>query len=370
VALPTEVNVDTNRATAITPGFSTFVLGVENVSVESTKKSGGGCGDCTPPTLGFNDGNIRIVDNGFSYNGKYIQVEKWHTPYPLITAQVGEMNTVEIIIYENGGINNMKLVQFGLGATEIGESLNDLEVLIEVWLETFGSTDEMGIDEIVINDKDNLIENSTVVAAADVVKCTAAAENEVCIKVTLQYSYRESTINNVMLVNVVDKPRNTQSFFFNEGIQVLGESLNPSPTYIINNKQTSQQTENLTLTLTRTDKVNHIWTDESGIEYLQVSETRFNRIDPHVFKIKQDPIQSVASRSNSNFEIMIINENMRAVQHFDSSLIQGTLDVLTDEPMIVHITPRLEKLGDKFDAEQVKAQEIMYEILNPKMKYR
>jgi len=248
------------------------------------KRGGGGCNDCTPPTLGLDKNFIRLVDNGFSYNGNSIQVEKWHTPFPLINATVGEMNTVEIIIYENQGVNNIKLVQFGLGATEIGQPLNDLEVLIEVWLDI--NNNNFAIEEIVINDEDNLIESSSVSAVADVVKCMSDSNTKVCLKVTLQYSYREATINNVMLVNAADKYRNSQNFYFNEGINVLGESLNEPPTYILQNKRGSQQTEDLTLTLTRTDKVNNIWTDNYGIEYLQISDDRFDRIP-----IK-DPVES------------------------------------------------------------------------------
>jgi len=219
----------------------------------------GGCGDCTPPTLGLDLNFDRIVDNGFSYNDNSVQVEEWHTPFPLITAQVGQLNTVEIIVYENSGIHNMKLVQFGLGATELGQPLNDLEVLIEVWLETFGTDDEIGIEKVIIKDRDNLIDTYTVFAVADVVKCSPDAQDEKCVKVTLQYSYREATINNVMLVNVMDNPRNSQNFYFNDGVQVVGESLNEPPTYVMSNKHSSQQIENLTLTLTRTDKVNNIW---------------------------------------------------------------------------------------------------------------
>ena len=267
----------------------------------------GGCADCTPPTLGLTLDHKRIVDRGFSYNGNPIQVEFWHTPYPLITARVGEINTVEIIVYENGGINNMKLIQFGLGATEIGQPLNDLEVLIEVWIETFGSDNEIGVDEIVINDKENLIENSTVIAAANTVKCSSDSQDEMCIKVTLQYSYREPTMNNIMLINVMDKPRNSQNFYFNDGVTVIGESLNEPPTYKLFNKNTAQQTEDLWLTLTRTDKVNHIWSDEFGVEYLKVSEGRFDRLTPKAPIQCTDPPLSeinVPTRQNCNFRAL------------------------------------------------------------------
>jgi len=270
----------------------------------------GGCADCTPPTLGLDSNFMRIVDYGFSYNGNSVQVDKWHTPFPLITAYVNQTNTVEVIVYENGGVYNMALVQFGLGATEIGESLNDLEVLIEVWLDPFGNNGDpdaigdIAIEKIIIKDRNNLIETFTVFAVADIVKCMADSYDEKCLKVTLQYSYREATINNIMVVNVSDKPRNSQNFFFNDGVQVVGESLNEPPTYTLHNKKLKQQTENLYLTLTRTDKVNHIWTDESGVEYLQVSSDRFDRLTPHTpIECTDLPLDevNVPTRQNCNF---------------------------------------------------------------------
>jgi len=196
----------------------------------------------------------------------------------------------------------MKLVQFGLGATEIGEPLSEVEVLIEVWLDI--NSNNFAIEEIIINDKDNLIESSSVVAVVDLVKCATNSQNEGCLKVTLQYSYREATINHIMIVNVMDKPRNNQNFYLNEGVQVLGDSMNPIPYYVMQNKKFKQQTEDLTITLFRTDKVNHIWTDTHGIEYLQISENRFDRITPaEPYKCTDPPLSeiNVPTRQNCHF---------------------------------------------------------------------
>lgn len=281
---------------------------IEEPEIET--KSGGSCSDCTPPTLGLNTNYFRVVDNGFSYNNNSTMVKAWHTEFPLITAIVGETNTVEIIVYENGGINNMDLVQFGLGATEIGVPLNDLEVLIEVYLETFGTLEDIAIENIIISDSNNLIENSTVVAIAMVTQCQDTSLTNNCINVILQYSYREPTINNVMVVNVQDKNHNSQNFYFNDGVTVIGESLNESPTHIIYNKHSNQQTENLTLTLTRTDKVNHIWEDKYGVEYLKVSDNRFDRITPQAPMLIQDTDPN--SRNSLVFKDKIIYEQSRA----------------------------------------------------------
>lgn len=279
-------------------------------SEEKKKKNGGGCSDCTPPTLGLNKDFKRIVDNGFSYNDNTVQVEKWHTPFPLINATVGEMNQVEILVYENNGVQNMKMVQFGLGAEYISQPLHELEVLIEVPLFYNHNDSTINVDELTIRDKNNLIDHDTVSASAKVTQCTDDAITENCTKVTLQYSYREATINHVMVVDVTDKKRNNQAFYFNDGVQVLGESMNPAPIVVIPNKQTSQQTENLTLTLTRTDKINHIWIDENGIEYLKVSENRFDRITPaEPYKCVDPPLNevNVPTRQNCHFRELLDN---------------------------------------------------------------
>jgi len=318
--LPFGVAVDNNNRILVADGlvgtvqiFEGFIVeedipvdpaeeGEGSQAAEAEGSGNGGCPDCTAPTLGLNSFYVRVVDDGFSYNGNSVQVEKWHTPFPLINATVGETNIVEIIVYENQGVNNLKLVQFGLGGMEIGQPLTQVEVLIEVWLDI--NSNNFAIEEIIINDEYNLIESSSVIAVIDVTKCTSNSQNETCLKVTLQYSYREPTLYHMMIVNLRDKPGNSQNFYLNEGIQVLGDSLNEPPTYIIQNRKTSQQTEDLTLTLTRTDKVNHIWEDKYGIEYLQVSKDRFDRLTAKSPIECTDPPLSeinVPTRLNCNF---------------------------------------------------------------------
>ena len=290
--------------------YLSVVQPIVTVEEKIIEKNHGGCADCTAPTIGLNSYYKRVVDNGFSYNGNSVQVEKWHTPFPLITAKVGKINTVEIIVYENHGVNNMELVQFGLGATAIGEPLNDLEVLIEVYLETFGTNGRIAVEKVIIKDRDNLIELLSVFAVADMERCKVTSDTDTCVKVTLEYSYREPTINNIMVVNVRDKPGNSQNFYLNDGVNVVGESLNEPPTYIIQNRLTHQQTEDFTLTLTRTDKVNHIWEDKYGIEYLNVSQDRFDRITPNApIECNDKPLSemNVPNRNNCNFRATMIS---------------------------------------------------------------
>lgn len=283
--------------------FTNFLINPFNCEFLTPPQS---CDDCVPPTLGMShDGKKRLVDSGFIYNDKKIQVNKWFTPFPLITATVGEINTVQIKVFENFGISNMELVQFGLGAQYKGQPLNELEVLIEVHLLTDGTTRGIKVGDIVIHDTDNLIENDSVTAVAYAVKCQYMDITKECTQIDLEYSYREFTINNMMIVSVSDKTKNTQNFHFNKGVQVIGDSLNEPPTHIMFNKQANQQTENLFLTLTRTDKVNDIWTDlNNDVEYHKSSNDQYYRITPgEPWECSDLPLDEVMvpTRANCNF---------------------------------------------------------------------
>ena len=75
------------------------------------------------------------------------------------------------------------------------------------------------------------------------------------------------------------------------------------------------------------------------------------------------------SKNSPKPHVLIISEKIRALQHFDSSLIQGTLGDYVAMAVPVHDIHRLEKLDDSIDVEQVKAQEIMDDLLHPKMIY-
>jgi len=58
---------------------------------------------CNENTLGVDSKGNRIVSNGISYNGYSADVERYYTPYPLITVNVGETNKADFKIYDSLG---------------------------------------------------------------------------------------------------------------------------------------------------------------------------------------------------------------------------------------------------------------------------
>ena len=81
----------------------------------SSGVSGNGDGDRTAPTLGVSSSEYRLVSNGFTYNGYPVDVERFFTPYPLITVNVGETNKAEFKIYDNQGPEYIKHFSFAFG---------------------------------------------------------------------------------------------------------------------------------------------------------------------------------------------------------------------------------------------------------------
>lgn len=252
-----------------------------------------------PPTLGVNPNSKRMVEGGFSCNDNKVDVEYFHTEYPLITTEVGKTNTCELVIYENGGNNNIKWIQIGLGVEELGK-FSESEVIAQLILSN------TVLDKLNITDNQNLIQNLNVISI-EPTKCKSSSNNESCLKIIFEYEYRESPLYNIIAVNLMDAQRSSWTFYFNDGIDVLGQSINEPPTDSFTTKKGNQYPV-ITFELVRTDKVNNIWTDQFGIEYHQING-RYDRITPlPEWKCNDTPLDQImngsGTRNNCHFRAL------------------------------------------------------------------
>jgi len=215
------------------------------------------CADCTPPTFGLNQKYDMIVKNGFTYNGNSVDVTNYHTEYPLITVVTNQTNTVTVKVYENSGVNSIENVQFGMGMPKVGSSLDAAQTLVEVWL------DGTQVDEIVKIDKNNLVD--IINATSSEVPCSSSSTAQ-CLEVSLQYIYRDKPKYNVMAINAIDIPGNSQTNYINDGILVIGESLNEPLLQTVaagrDDPLYPQKTGNILLT--QVDYKTDMWQDEYG----------------------------------------------------------------------------------------------------------
>jgi len=306
-------NISIVSGSTTTTSGGTITL-ISSTTETSTDGQGSGCsGDCTPPTIGVDKTGDRKVSGGFSYNYNTVDVDYFHTEFPLITTQVDKQNTVTTKVYENTGSNNLSLVQFGLGIPEIGSPLNDAEVIIEVWLESGG----INVEEIVITDPLNLVDNDSVSASTSLTHCTTGDTENDCVEMILHYTYREAPIYNVMLVQPMDKSRHTESTYLNDGISVQGDSLNPPKTERVLAGQSG-----IIQMMTQTDRKNNLWVDEYGYVWTQNQHDTWLQITRPEIQRHQDEVSNVMTRNNSNFIALVDYEIDRATKVFDGTMLQ------------------------------------------------
>ena len=201
--------------TAIT---TTGNFGIVSSSSSSNSGGGSGCaGDCEEPTLGVDSNNIRQVTNGFTYNGYSVDVERYFTPYPLITANVGKTNVAEFKIYENLGLQNIRHFTFAFGMDK-GDIISNSKAKIDLDIAFDGT------ETVTVTDPENALDNIKV--TTDTVACMDDSNSE-CLLVKIQHRFRAPLEFNIVGTDVWDTKRSSWQNYYNHGIEVVGESLNP-----------------------------------------------------------------------------------------------------------------------------------------------
>jgi len=275
--------------------------------------------------------------------------------------------------WDDLGPVGIKLVQFGLGVPEVGSSLNHAEVIIEVWLDN-----DSKVEDIVITDSNNLIENSSVNASTNIVQCREGS-NEQCVKLSMNHMYREAPIYNIMSVEVMDVKRHVQATTFNDGVEVLGESMNPAdlmniiPVTTQNYPQRSGLVE-----LTQIDRSAQLWIDPYGYVWYgdESKMTLLSTIPIIRLQDSESPFSGYNDRYNSNFVMYKELQIVKAQEIFDNMVlykeIQG--DDLTNYVARTIYSTSTERVDDtelqnNLMIESEKAQKIMEYLLVP-MSYR
>lgn len=187
-------------------------------SISTTETNGDGCsGDCTHPTLGLDINSKRVVSEGFSFNGNPVDVNLYYTPYPLITTNVGQENTLVLKIYDDSGPQNIAHIEVAFGL-EHGASFNDSHAII-IWDRTFD-----GKETLTFHDPENVFENVKTVTEES--QCTLITSQ--CMTITFYHTFKAPLESNMVSTNIWDYDRNAWQNYFNHGIQITGESMNPA----------------------------------------------------------------------------------------------------------------------------------------------
>jgi hypothetical protein len=283
----------TNTAVTLSGDFGLFVSA-------STSSNGGGCtGDCEEPTLGIDDSGRRLVDGGFTYNGKSIDVERFFTPYPLVTVSTGIENMAEFKIFDNKGPDNITHFELAFGLAK-GESIGTSKVVIN-WDKSFD-----GIETVTLNDPENILENVKVTTSED---ACLDNQSQKCLAIQIVHTFRAPLDFNILGTNVWDYNRNAWQNYYNHGVEIIGESLNPPKEYDGIDKGHIYRLTEIGKN-TAVDKFGNVWT---------LNKTWIK----NYIKNERHDTDDMKNREHSSFGIWKQMQAKMAKKYFDSSSIQG-----------------------------------------------
>ncbi len=229
--------------------------------------SGTNCSaDCMPPTLGVTKTGKMLVENGFSYNGNPVNVNSFYTPYPLITVDVGRENVATFKIYEDRGPQSVShfALAFGIGH---GKIFSDSKAIIE-WDKSWN-----GQETLNVIDPENSLDNVKVNTFAG--PCKNDFFGKDCLIINVYHTFRQPLDFNIVGTYFWDAKLNAANNYFNDGIQVEGDSLNPPAQY-----QTTYKGQPVTITETEknvgVDQDGNSWTFDKQWKMDYVSQGKID----------------------------------------------------------------------------------------------
>ena len=252
-----------------------FVLIFSIATIPSSfAQDNGESSDYTPPILGYDRYGNKFVTDGFTYNGLSVDVQFFFTPYPLFPAYVGVPNNAEFKIYDEYGPDNISHFEFAFGLKK-GQLISQTQVAIE-WDRDFAGEETIGI-----LDPDNVLSDVAVVVTEDM----CGEENDLrCLVISIDHTFRESLSDYIVATNVWDKKRNSSQNYYNHGIYIIGDSLNPPDTVRVGfgTKDMRGMYE-----LTQIDPISDTWIDEfeniyqnhGNNKFVEISSVKQNTID-------------------------------------------------------------------------------------------
>lgn len=171
--------------------------------------SGGGCGNCAPPTLGIDRDGKTKVSGGISINSVAFDVEQFSQSIPVQILEKGEKITIVLKVFEDQGVDSVVHAELHFGPYEKVIS----GVLVEhtkahlVWHSEYG-------DEITgIYDDDKIFQNITI---------SAKNTDEYKI-ITFEFEPMAIMDKTTLMTRVWDESRNVVNNYFTDAIKIVDE---------------------------------------------------------------------------------------------------------------------------------------------------
>jgi hypothetical protein len=275
------------------------------LACEEDERGGGGDDrHKTAPTSG-NDWNTfeNLVEGGITVDRvSFTLVDNWYTPFEQIQIETGSTHTFGVTTFaQNGGL---MVQEIAFGIPEVGY-YQDAEALVEVHYDW----DKTILELVVVQDTEVL---DVLSVSTDQVECRSDSD-AMCYQTNLTIKFNEPLKDKVYAVKAFDMTRRTMMpHYFNEGINIFGDSLNPMLTMQI---ASTEKFEGL-ITITQTEKYSNLWVTEDGRIF--DSDKFFSQTNKVYQYGYNDARGSLVQQMNLDGQAYLASQ-----LYFDSSKIQG-----------------------------------------------
>ena len=242
-----------------------------------------------------------------------VDAQYYFTPFPLLGVQVGHEYVTTLKIYENHGPDAIQHVglAFGLDKQQV---FGTSEVIIE--LDRIFHGEEFTIS---VTDPHNILEDN-VSAETRYGPCLEIEDEtaDACLIVDIHHTFREPLPYKMIGTYIWDFHKNGWQNYFNHGIQIMGESLNPPKTITLteNHEQFVLTLQNIEGT-TALDQHGNTWIyDGTYSSWKQESITNIQKHDTEVSSHGLD-------RNDSRFEIYKDGQALLAQHVLDYYIMDG-----------------------------------------------
>ncbi len=195
----------------------TITFSNENIFADHGSGGGGGgscSGDCSPPTLGFDNSGRQYVEKGFSINDESFEVEHFKQDIPTQTLLIDEPISISLKIYENSGPQALGHVGLLLGLEEktiSGVKVFEHDVKI-LWEQNFE-----GEHSLDVYDPKKLV--SDIAVNTGLVEDAFGTEEKLN-QITFTFTPRASIDTSVIIVEMWDYERNSWTNYFYDAIEI------------------------------------------------------------------------------------------------------------------------------------------------------
>lgn len=303
------------------------------------------------PTFGIDEKTFaQKVDYGLTINEEaFVVDDNFWTEIPMQNLNVGESQNFTSKIFAPHQLNVM---EFLFGIPEVGK-WDKAEASVALTFDNAGT-----FQAITWNDDFNLINQTSFSFSERDAFCGPDDLVEQCKQVSIELEFKESPIGKVLALQAIDSKRRSSVLYFNDGITVHGESLNPPLTQEIMSKIKYKGLQ----IIQRIDKVQDIWITldekEPVLLYQQNSFGTFFPIENRVFEDIPDKLTTNIDRLHSEFDTLKEFEILRAVQQFDSTQIVSVLEASWNYDYPIP-TNRIELIDHLIESEKLRTLQVM-----------